>query len=169
VEESARKGIVQTEEPNWTGVPLSFVGKASAVCRSMADCEDLVHWFDNQADFCPDLPVLLMIPGAMKQVCGLGYATAAELRDTCMDVWGVTTQRIDRRGSVFDFDDLRERAGAMRREDVAVHAQYAFDDRVKRHKASRVTDPWRQFRYRNPHNRTVFSVNGLRNARPIRD
>ena len=162
MEEVARQGVVQTAEPNWDGVPLSFVGKASAVCRSMADCEDLVHWFDNQADFCPYLPVLLMIPGAMKQVCGLGFATAAELRDTCMDVWGTTTQRIARRGSVFDFDDLRERAGAMPREKVAEMAQYAFDDRIKRHKASRVTDPWRQFRYANPKKRTVFPIDGLR-------
>ena len=149
-------GSVQTPEPDYTGVPVQWRGHVSAVCHTMKDCEDLVYYFGNRPDFCPQQPIILMIPGAMKQVHGMGFATAAELRDCCMEVWSVTLERIAKKGAAMDFDDLRERAGAMRKEDVAVAAQYAFHERVKRQKASPVTNPSKQYRYNRPKNPKQF-------------
>lgn len=159
----AINGKVQTAEPDWTGVPTSLVGRMSAVCHSLKDCQDLVHFFDNQPDFCPNLPVLLMIPGVWPPVpvVGLGYATAAELRDTCVDAWCVKSGRAAKDQLAY-FDDQRERNGLMERSKVAEMTQYAFWDRTKRHKASPVTDPVKQFRYFNPKHRVVFHMDGLR-------
>ncbi len=151
-------GSVKTAEPNWAGVPLAYVNKVSAVCRTMAECNDLVGWFDGKPDFCPDMPVLLLIPNVDKPiaVCGMGFATAAELRDTCIEVWGSKNLKQQQKGSQFDFDDLRERAGELPREKVAEMTAYAYWDRLQRHKASPVTDPWKRMRYPNPKGRTKF-------------
>ena len=78
---------VQTPFIDYHDVPMAYWPKAtydegtrvtrpkeviSAVCRSMADCNELVKWFDSQPNFCPDLPVLLLIPGLPPQlVAGL--------------------------------------------------------------------------------------------------
>ncbi len=160
----AIEGSVQTPEPDWRGLPTSFHGKYSAVCRSMAECDDLVHWFDNRPDFCPDLAVLLVIPNVWPPIAitGMGFATAAELRDCAVSVWGTKSALMEKNGTLHDWDDMRERQGELPREKVAEMAQYAFWDRVKRHKASPITDPFRQFRYPNPTNKTQFRVNGLR-------
>lgn len=156
----AYDGSVRTPEPNWAGVPTDYVGKCSAVCRSMKDCDELVKWFDNRPDFCPDNPVLLLIPNVHPPiaVCGMGFATAAEMQDACREAWGVHLARQEKTGGQFDFDDLREREGMIERSKLAEAAQYAFWDRVKRHRASPVTDPFKQFRYPNPRNRVVFPL-----------
>lgn len=169
--ETVHQGTIQTPLIDYSDLPMAYWPKAtydegtrtsrpkeviSAVCRSMADCNDLVHWFDNQPNFCPDLPVLLMIPGAHTLVTGLGYATAAELRDCCIEAWGVKTG-----GDAwkrFNGDELRERYGYARREDVGPMVQEAFWGRVLRHKASPVTDPWKQFKYPNPTRRTLHKT-----------
>lgn len=168
-------GRVQTPPIDYTGIPQAYwpsrtivvkpdgskyggpiKDKVSAVCRSMADCDDLVAWFGNQPNFCPDLPILLMIPGAITVVSGLGYSTAAELRDCCCEVWGVKTG--GDAAKRFDVNEMRERAGLPRREDVPAMVQQAFRDRVAKHKASPVTDPWRQHQYPNPTNKTLHKV-----------
>lgn len=163
-------GRVQTAPIRYSDLPMAYwpvsvfdhgrkVGmkeRISAVCRSMADCNALVEFFDNQPNFCPDLPVLLLLPAGHKLVSGLGYATAAELRDCCIEVWG-TYERADA-GKRFDNDELRERFGMARKEDVAAMTQEAFADRIRRHKANPITDPWKQFQYPNPTERTLHSV-----------
>lgn len=168
-------GRVQTQQINYSDVPMAYwpsrtvivkpdgskyggpvKDKVSAVCRSMADCDDLVAWFGSQPNFCPDLPVLLMIPGALTVVSGLGFSTAAELRDCCCEVWGVKTGGDAHKR--FDNDELRERFGMARKEDVPAMVQEAFRERVRKHKASPVTDPFRQMQYPNPTNRTLHKV-----------
>ena len=164
-------GSVKTALIDYRDVPMAFWpsynrkpngvtspprDKVSAVCRSMADCSDLVHWFGNRPDFCPTLPVLLLIPGAITQISGLGYSTAAELRDCACEVWGVKTGGDAHKR--FDNDELRERFGLARKEDVAAFTQEAFADRVRRHKASPITDPWKQFQYPNPTERTLHKA-----------
>lgn len=154
----AIEGSVQTGVPDWSGVPVSYWNQVSAVCRTLKDCSDLVYWFGNRADFCPLQPVLLLIPGVHPPpiVCGMGYATAAELRDVCVGVWGEKLALMEKKGSLFDFDDLRERNGLPERSKVAELTQYAFWDRVTRHKAAIRTDPFRQHRYPNPLNKVKF-------------
>lgn len=135
---------------NWAGVPHSFVGRCSAVCRSLKDCEDLVAWFEDPT-FCPFQPVFLMIPGAYKAIAGDGYAPAAELRDVAVTVWEQTVS-----GPGFDFDVAREKAGLPERAKADQLIREALWDRAQRHKASPVTDPARQPWHPNPTGRTVF-------------
>ena len=136
----------------------------SAICRSMSDCEDLPHWFRERNDLLPELPILLLIPGLYPPVvvAGLGFSTPEELRDACRETWGVKTGLIEKFSTVFDWDDIRDREGQMRREDVAEAMAYAFIDRIAKHKASPRTDPYKQFKYSNPTERKVFTVDGMR-------
>lgn len=149
------EGKVQTREPDWKGVPMTFWGKVSAVCRSMADCNNLVQWFDDQPNFCPYQPILVMLPdGEIKQVAGLGFATAAELRDCCCEVWGIYTSADGAKR--FNVDDMREQAGMVPRDRLTEAVSYAFWERRERHRASPVTDPWKQFIYPNYTNKVQF-------------
>jgi len=141
---------------DWRGVPASFKGKLSAVCRSAADCDELVNWFGSP-DFCPNLPIMVMVSGGQPTLIpGFGYATAAELRDCAVVAWHTQTEKMAKTGRVLNFDALRDRRGLMRREDVDPAVREAMVRRVAQHKASPVTDPPRKLKYRNPTNRTVF-------------
>ena len=144
---------------DWTGVPDSYKGKCSAVCRSLQECEELPRWFGSP-DFAPYMPVMVMVPGADAPtlVAGLGYATAAELRDCAVAAWSKQTDRLATTGSLADFDALRERHGLMRREEVDVATRDAMVRRVAHHKANPISDPARQPAYPNPTNKTKFVV-----------
>ena len=144
---------------NWTGVPAQLQGRCSAVCRSLQECEDLVYWFGGP-DFCPYLPVLLLVPGAqtMPAINGLGVAPAAEIRDVAVAYWVQTEEDVRLHRSFVDFDEARERRGLLPREKVDAAVREAMRDRAARHKASPVTDPARQPVYPNPTNRTLHTV-----------
>lgn len=123
---------------DWAGVPDQFVGKCSAVCRTEDECHMLASWFGDY-NFCPYLPVMVMVPGAAAPtlIAGLGYATASELRDCAVVAW--------HRGSrLVDFDQAREDQGLMRREDVDAATRQALLDRIAKHKANPISDPARQ-------------------------
>ena len=140
---------------SWEGVPASFVGKCSAVCRTEKECAELVWWFGSP-NFCPDLPVMVMVPGADTPtlIAGMGYATAAELRDCAVVTWYQQTKKLAHGGKLLDYDALRERRGLIRREDVDAAAREAMARRVAQHKASPITDPARQPAY--PKRRTTY-------------
>jgi len=145
---------------DWAGVPAAFKGKLSAVCRTAAECDELVSWFGS-ADFCPNLPVMVMVPGTQPTLIpGFGYATAAELRDCAVVAWHTQTEKLAKTGRVLDFDALRERRGLMRREDVDPAVREAMLRRIAQHKAHPVTDPFRQPIRPNPMNRTLFPKEG---------
>ncbi len=61
-------------------------------------------------------------------------------------------------GLLFDFDTAREKAGLMRKEEVAAAYAEAVTERIRRHRANPVTDPVRQFDYDNPTGRTLHPV-----------
>ena len=144
---------------DWRGVPANFKGKLSAVCRTADECEGLVRWFGSP-DFCPLLPVMVMVPGAQAPtlIAGLGYASAAELRDCAVVTWYEHTEKLAKTGGLLDFNALRERRGLMRREDMDAAVREAMRRRVAQHKANPVTDPPRQPVYPNPANRKVFPI-----------
>ena len=150
---------------DWRGVPvnvyLRFRNRVSAVCRSQHECEDLVHWF-GAAEFCPFPPILIMVPGTGGiLLCGFGLATAAELRDDAVGLWVLKSERMVKTGSLVDFDDLRERAGLVRRENVRDAVAEAFHERIRQHKENIRTDPFRQPRYPRWRGRTVFGYRGI--------
>src|SRR3990167_7827592 len=135
---------------DWTGVPASYVGKCSAVCRTLEDCEGLVRWFGSP-DFAPYLPVMVLVPGgaAPTLIAGLGYATAAELQDCAVVTW-------HRGQATPDFDALREKHGLMRRELVDAATREAMLKRIAQHKANPISDPARQPAYPNPTRRMTY-------------
>ena len=144
---------------DWAGVPASFKGKCSAVCRTAEECGELVRWFGSP-DFCPVLPVMVMVPkaDAPTLIAGMGYATAAELQDCAVVTWHEQTRKLAETGHVLDFDTLRERHGLMRREDVDAAVREALVDRVARHKANPISDPQRQPIYPNPTAKKNFAI-----------
>ena len=146
---------------NWDGVPIKYRNRVSAVCRSLGDCEDLVRWF-GEAEFCPYPPILLLIPNHPTLLVGMGYADAAELRDDAVNIWGKYTERLEKKGALVDFDELRERNGLARREDVQQMTAEAFHERIKHHLANPITDPPRQPQYPRVNGKTVFAVDGTR-------
>ncbi len=141
---------------DWTDVPAAHKGKCSAVCRTAEECGELVRWFGS-ADFCPTLPVMVMVPGGPDvqpvMIAGMGYASAAELQDCAIVTWH---QHEEKGGKIFDFDALRESRGLMRREDVDAAARDAFTRRIAEHKANLRTDPFRVPQHQNPTEKTVF-------------
>ena len=141
---------------DYKGVPASFKGRLSAVCRTAQDCEGLVRWFGS-AEFCPNLPIMVFVPGAQPTLIpGFGYATAAELKDCAVYTWHRQIEKL-KAGSLFDYDALRERHGLMRREDVDAATREAMHKRIAKHKANPVSDPPRQPVRHNPTKRTVFA------------
>lgn len=148
----------QLKHIDWRGVPLDYVGRCSAVCRSLKDCHDLVAWFEDP-EFCPFQPVFLIIPDPselrgvqFKSIVGDGYAPAAELRDVAVAIWERTVNGESR----FDMDVAREKAGLVPREVAEDRIREALWDRAQRHKSSPVTDPMRQPQYPNPTNKVQF-------------
>ena len=144
---------------DWTGVPENFLGKLSAVCRTAEDCAELVRWFGSP-DFAPNLPVMVMVPGAHAPtlIAGMGYASAAELQDCAVVTWEQQTTKLAEGKPLLDYDEARERRGLMPREEVDAATRDALLRRVKEHMANPITDPFRRPEYPNPTNKTKFVV-----------
>jgi len=138
---------------DYTGVPAQYVGKCSAVCRTLLECQELVRYF-GEAAFAPFLPVLVLVPGAPAPtaITGLGFATAAELQDCAVVTWETQT------GKTLDFDALREKHGLLPREEVDAATREALLQRIAKHKANPITDPPRQPQRPNPMQRTHFAI-----------
>ena len=135
---------------DWTGVPAQYVGKCSAICRTLEDCENLVRHFGDPS-FAPFLPVLVHAQLGWTAIAGMGYASAAELQDCAVVLW-------HRQQVPIDWGDRRERAGWMRREEVEANVGDALMRRIAAHKASPVTDPPRQPKYTRVRGKTVHTI-----------
>ena len=144
---------------NYKGVPGDFLGKLSAVCRTAEDCAELVRWFGSP-DFAPNMPVMVMVPGAHAPtlIAGMGYATAAELQDCAVVTWEQQTTKLAEGKPLLDYDEARERRGLLPREEVDAATRDALLRRVKEHMANPITDPFRKPTYPNPTNKTKFTV-----------
>jgi hypothetical protein len=151
--------MVRTPAIKYTWQTLPWKGKVAAICYSKQEAADLVHWFGVGPDFCPYPPVLLCIPGAWTQITGWGRATIAEIRDNAIAVWEIKEAKVARGQKPFDFDEARERAGLMRREEVDAATRQAFRDRIKKHRQNPRTDPVRQMDYPNPTEKTYHPIN----------
>lgn len=140
-------------------MPEDFQGKLSAVCRTAEDCAELVRWFGS-SDFAPNLPVMVMVPGAHAPtlIAGMGYASAAELQDCAVVTWEQQTTKLAEGKPLLDYDAARERRGLLRREDVDAATRDALLRRVKEHMANPITDPFRQPTYPNPTNKMKFAI-----------
>lgn len=135
---------------DWDRLPYAlrgqFAGKVSAVCTSMDECQALDRWFGD-SDFCPYLPILLVIPGqaSVTQVEGRGVTTVAELRDLCVTTWGRAEERMAANGGkLFDFDALRAKHGLPSREEADDMIREAMWERAVKHRKNSRTDPARE-------------------------
>ena len=151
------QGVRQIPPINWQGVPRAYVGQASAVCRTLGECEDLVKWFGD-ASFAPFLPVLVKAAGGWTAITGWGYASAAELQDCAVVLWHRQAEKMQKQGALVNLDELRERHGLMRREEVMPGIADALSRRIKQHKQNPITDPFRQPEYARAGNKTVHTV-----------
>ncbi len=157
--------FVLTPEIDWTNIPRNFWGGVSAICRTYSDCLDLNLWFGDP-NFEPDLPVLLIIPNPVKpfgqpfygQVCGMGEAPVYEIRDEAVARWEITQQRLRKNGSVVNFDELRDKAGYSRHEDIETNMQESAWAAIQGHKASPVTNPVVDPKYPRIYGKTVHST-----------
>ena len=142
---------------DWSGVPKGLKGRCSAVVRSLKEAEDLIKWFGDE-NFCPFLPVLLLVPGAQTApaISGLGIASAAEIRDIAVAYFEQTLEDVQKGRSFVNFEEARERRGLPRREEVDAMIRQAMRDRAAKHRASPVTAPGRQPIRPNPTNRVIF-------------
>lgn len=150
---------VRTPPIDYRGLPGALKGKVSAICRSEQDCANLVRWFGDP-NFCPFLPILLLIPGAPGQLVGMGLATVAELQDEAVARWQLMTRRLEKTGRVVDFDALREKHGFMPSEKVEAAFREALLERIRKHRANPRTDPPRQPLHVRVNEKTVHSVGG---------
>lgn len=144
---------------DWRGVPFRFYKKVSAVCRNLTECEELTRWYGD-ATFMPYLPVLLLYPDHPTLLVGLGYASASELRDDAVNLWGKFSERMAKTGSIMRLsgDEVREKYGLARKEDVTNLTAEAFQQRILQHKASPVTDPFREPQHVRVNRKTVHTV-----------
>lgn len=133
------------------------IPRVSAVCRSLGECSDLVRWFGD-ADFCPYLPVLVKAPAGWTAITGWACASAAELQDCAIALWHRQMDKLTKMGALLAFDELRERHGLMRREDADAAVREALHERIRKHKANPVTDPFRVPQYVRPGERTLHPV-----------
>ena len=141
-----------------TGRVVNVIPRVSAVCRTIKECEDLVYWYGD-ATFCPFAPVLLLLPGGPALIAGDGAAPAAELRDVAVATWNRRVVALLRhKGSLLDFDVLREKAGMVRKAEVADALADALARRIAHHRAHPITDPPRQPLYIRPNNFKNFQV-----------
>lgn len=142
---------------DWTDVPHVYRFKlqkngrwtedpaVSAVVRTLTEAEDLVKFFGDE-NFCPFLPVLVMVPGVPPTaIIGNGDAPVAELRDLAVAVFERTILRVMKNGgTLFNSDAIRAARGLPRRDQVEGMLQEALWERVKRHKQNRRSDPPRE-------------------------
>ena len=148
---------------DWRGVPQVFVGKVSAVCWSLRDCEELTKWYGDPS-FAPFLPVLVKAPGGWSAIAGFGIADAAELQDCAIVLWTRQAEALAQRGTLFDFDELRYRRGLIERAKAGPAMAEAFEARIQKHKANPVTDPFRKVDYPRVNERVLFAVDGTKDG-----
>ena len=153
------KTTVSTPPISWLGVALNlrynYEGRVSAVCRSLQECEDLIRWFGN-GDFCPAKPVLIAIPDHPQIIDCQGYAPVDELRDLAVVIWETVTERLAEHGNIHNMDEMRWKHGYPEREKADAMIREAMYERIRKHKANPITDPFRQMIYPNPANRTLM-------------
>lgn len=129
-------------------IPLPMARKVQGAARGHREVSDLAHRMGGRGAK-PTKPILVY--GADEQVLTVimtdGETEAAELEDLAHATLERQDERIKKVGRAFNFDEAREKAGWIRRENWGAAAAEAIRERARRHQANPVTDPARQPQY----------------------
>ena len=133
---------------NESGVPLSLRGQVSGVVRGQSEAADIAHAFGRSAR--PTEPILLYGRDGrvMTVIIGSGLTEAAELQDIALEAVARNREREQvYGGSPINFDELREKAGLVPREEYDAAFREALALRVAAHKANPISDPARNVKW----------------------
>lgn len=126
---------------------IAKMGKAvSTGARGMKEANSIVEMLGGDPRFKPTAPILLIGPDGRTPILiiGDGMTEAAELQDMAMAAIGKQEDEIAAHGRGMDYDKLREKHGAIRRDKVGMAISDAIAARIAHHKQNPVTDPFRQ-------------------------
>ena len=122
-------------------VPMDLTGEVCGYIRNRKMVEEFAY-AQGRATM-PKKP--LMLYGADNYtpivVIGDGVTEAAEMQDLALGALDKQETQYKKSGRGFDFDEAREKAGMVRREDFGAAMATAFEERVKHLKAHQVTEP----------------------------
>jgi hypothetical protein len=141
--------------------PRSIAGEVAAAARRAKDIQEIRHMFG--ASSMPKAPIAVLGPdgSSIIMVVGDGVTEASELQDLAAEAFDRQADTIKRTGDGSDFAGLREKHGYRRREDFNGAWKEALQERIAKHKANPVTDPFRQPKM--PDKGAVqFAVNGTK-------
>jgi len=123
------------------------MGRAvSAGARGMKEANGIVEMLGGDPHFKPTAPILLIGPDGRTPILiiGDGVTEAAELQDMAMAAIGKQEDEIAAHGRGMDYDKLREKHGAVRRDEAGQAISDAIAARIAHHQQNPVTDPFRQ-------------------------
>lgn len=132
---------------NAAGIPLALRGQVSGAVRNAAEAGEIAYAFGRDAK--PVQPILVYGPDerVVTVIMGNGLTEAAELQDIALEAMEVNRERQRRQGGTVNFDELREEAGLVPRDQYDAAFRDALRRRVAQHKANPITDPARQVRW----------------------
>lgn len=129
---------------NQPGIPLALQGEVSGVVAGERQARDIGAAFGRTHK--PRQPLLVYGPDGQTPILimGDGVTEAAELEDLALEAMERQRERMQANGgSWFNFDEARERAGAVRRENFDPAFRQALRDSVARQKANPSAYPQR--------------------------
>ena len=117
-------------------VPWDLKGEVSGVMRGYEQVKEFAHAVGRQR--MPVRPLMLYGPDDGVPICivGDGVTEAAEMQDLALAALDKQEETFKKTGRAFDFDDARERAGMVRREDFQTAWHDAFERKAKEQKAN---------------------------------
>lgn len=141
---------------------IAKMGKAvSTGARGMKEAGSIVEMLGGDPRFKPTAPILLIGPDGRTPILliGDGVTEAAELQDMAMAAIGQQEAEIAAHGRGMDYDKLREKHGAVRRDEAGKAISDAIAARIAHHQQNPITDPFRQ--PRRPQLARQFALGGI--------
>lgn len=128
-----------------TGVPTTMRRHVSQAATGRQEAFDLAYRLGGR-DARPTAPVLIWGPDNRTpiMIIGDGVTEAAELEDIALEAIDNQAESVKNNGRGMDYDQFREDHGMMRRDEVPAAIKNAIADRIAKHKANPVSDPFRQ-------------------------
>lgn len=132
---------------DWQGptTPRLMQKHVSAGVRGHREAAGISRMFGSPS-YKPRAPILLVGPDGRVPILliGDGVTEAAELEDMAQEAIDRQEAQIAAGGRGMNFDELRERSGQVRRDQVDTQIREAVSTRIKHHLQNPRTDPFRQ-------------------------
>lgn len=117
-------------------VPWDLKGEVAGVLRGMEQVKEFAYAIGREHK--PRKPLMIYGPDndVPIYVVGDGVTEASEMEDLALAALDKQATQIKKTGRAFDFDEARERAGMVRREDFQQAWHDAFEQKAKKMKAN---------------------------------